>query len=231
MTAIGILGGMGPQASARLHTILINDAPKHMRIESDTDFPEIVHISASVPNFIHDKTNLEITKQMLITRTQLLEGAGCVVNGIACNTAHLLFEDLQAATSVPFASLPHLVADRIKKNGHKRVGLLATPNTLSSTLYDDAMSADVELVRPNEIVATSLEAMIFRQITGLTTAQDKEDLHGMVDAFIKAEKLDVVILGCTELPLIFDDSENESIIDTIQVLAEGLLGAYVECTA
>lgn len=227
MTAIGILGGMGPQASARLHTLLIQKAPHYINIESDTDFPEIVHISAPVPNFIHNKRNLKTTKQMLIIRTKLLEDAGCIINGIACNTAHLLLNDLRATTSVPFVSLPHLVAGTINRLGHKRVGLLATPNTLSSTLYDDALNKGVVLVRPSNEVVTSLDTMIFRQIKGVTTAEDKKLLQKIVSNFIKDNNLDVVILGCTELPLIFDKDQDERIIDTLQVLSDGLLAAYV----
>lgn len=228
MTAIGILGGMGPQASARLHTLLIQEAPRYIHIESDTDFPEIIHISAPVPNFIRDKTNYETTKQILITRTKILEEAGCVINGIACNTAHLLLNDLRKTTSVPFVSLPHLVANKINKMGYKRVGLLATLNTLSSTLYDDALGEGVVLVRPNNEVIASLDTMIFTRIKGVISPEDKKLLHDIVKNFIKDDDLDIVILGCTELPLIFDDRHEERVIDTLQVLAEGLLEAYVE---
>ena len=225
MTAIGILGGMGPQASARLHTLLIREAPRHMTIETDTDFPEIVHISVPVPNFIHDKTNLQKAKNILINRTQILETAGCTIIGIACNTAHLLLNDLQATTTVQFVSLPHLVADRIDTLGHKRVGLLATPNTLRSTMYDDAMGPNVSLIRPDAVTAEILEAMIFRTLKGVNTDEDSVDLREIVDRFIVEQELDAVILGCTELPLIFGDHKDERVIDTLEVLAEGLLKA------
>jgi len=227
MTAIGILGGMGPQASARLHTLLIQKAPNYINIQSDTDFPEIVHISVPVPNFIHDTKNLEVTKQMLIVRTKILEEAGCTINGIACNTAHLLLDDLRSTTDVPFVSLPHLVSNKINEMGHKRVGLLATPNTLRSTLYDNALSKEVVLVRPDDEVAVFLDTIIFQQIKGLTTIEDKKLLREIVNHFIESNNLDVVILGCTELPLIFDNEQDHKVIDTLQVLAEGLLEAYV----
>lgn len=121
----------------------------------------------------------------------------------------------------------YLVANKINEMGHKRVGLLATPNTLRSTLYDDALSKGVVLVRPDNEVAVSLDAIIFQQIKGLTTIEDKKLLRGIVNYFIEDNNLDVVILGCTELPLIFDSEKDERVIDTLQVLAEGLLEAYV----
>ena len=139
MSAIGILGGMGPQASARLYDMLIDGSKAYTPAAVDEDYPEIVLLNVPVPNFISNKDKLPEARQMLIQRTLLLEKAGCTINGIACNTVHILLPELQAATKVPFLSIPQLVAKRVKASGFERIGLLATPTTLSSTLYDDAL--------------------------------------------------------------------------------------------
>lgn len=231
MSAIGILGGMGPQASAHLQNLLVRDTPQHITVTSDTDFPEIVSLSIPVPNFIANKEHLEQAKQILIERTKLLGYAGCIVNGIACNTAHVLLPDLQAATSVPFVSIPVLVAAKVARAGFTRVGLLATPTTLSSTLYDEALGRSVTLLRPNAATAGQLEKLIFKQLRGLLTPEDSRSLHHIVDAFIADNQLDAVILGCTELPLVFGETEDARIIDTLQVLSEGLLNAFFRLRA
>ena len=166
MAAIGILGGMGPQASAHLLRLVVHNAPNHTTINLDTDFPEIVLLSVPVPNFITNKKHLRVAKNILIQRTRLLEQAGCTVNGIACNTAHLLLPDLQAATKTPFVSIPELVAVKIMQMGAKRVGLLATPNTLQSTLYDDALGASVKIVRPEKKIVNQIEKLIFKLLKG-----------------------------------------------------------------
>jgi len=139
MSAIGILGGMGPQASAKLYNLLIDGSKAYTPAVVDDDYPEIVIFSVPVPNFISNKNKLNKAKQMLIKRAQLLEKAGCVVNGIACNTAHILLTDIQTKTKVPFLSIPKLVAEKVKLAGFKRIGLLATPTTLASDLYDQAL--------------------------------------------------------------------------------------------
>lgn len=226
MAAIGILGGMGPQASAHLQNLLVRNAPRHLQIQSDTDFPEIVLLSIPVPNFIKNKEHFEQAKQMLVERLSLLEQARCVVNGIACNTAHLMLADLEAATSVPFVSIPQLVADEISRKEFQRVGLLATPNTLQSNLYDDALESGVQLVRPTVGVAKRIEQLIFKELQGVRSLQDREQLRSLVETFRVQENLDAVILGCTELPLVFGPSKN-GVIDTLQILSEGLLAAFV----
>ncbi|MEI6237608.1 MAG: aspartate/glutamate racemase family protein [Candidatus Saccharibacteria bacterium] len=139
MSAIGILGGMGPQASAKLYDLLIEGSKAYTPAAVDDDYPEIVIFSVPVPNFISNKQYLNKAKTMLIKRARLLEMSGCIINGIACNTAHILLPEMQVSTKVPFLSIPKLVAEKIKLAGFKKVGLLATPTTLASDLYDQAL--------------------------------------------------------------------------------------------
>lgn len=233
MPAIGILGGMGPQASAHLQTLLIKDAPKLINIKSDSDFPEIVMFSVSVPNFVSDTRNFQKAKEILKKRVELLEQAGCVVGGIACNTAHLMLPELQAVTSMPFLSIPKLVNKKLVQMGAKKVGLLASPNTIKSRLYDDEVDSEISLIRPSQEITDEVEQLIFRRLASSDTApEDTARLHEIVAEFASKEELDLVILGCTELPLIFGDSadadSDNKVISSLGVLSEGLLKAWVE---
>lgn len=230
MAAIGILGGMGPQASAHLQTLLVRDTPKHTTVQSDTDFPEIVLLSVPVPNFVANKEHLKHVKHILIDRTKLLEQAGCSVAGVACNTAHVLLPDIQAATTVPFVSIPELVSAKVDEAGFRRVGLLATPTTLSSTLFDDALENNITLIRPTATMAENVETLIFRQLQGTRTVADKLSLRRIVEQFIDDQRLDAIILGCTELPLVFGETDDVRVIDTLQVLSEGLLREFFNPT-
>lgn len=227
MSAIGILGGMGPQASAKLYELIIEGTQNYNSAAVDEDYPEIVLLNVPVPNFISNKNELPKAKQMLIERTKLLEKAGCTVNGIACNTAHILLPDLQAATSVAFLSIPKLVADQVQVAGFARVGLLATPTTLKSTLYDASLSDIAEIIRPDQEFAKLIEEYIYKQLSGDLTESERQNFRLLVGAFKQANDLDCVILGCTELPLVYGQSiSDDSVIDTLQILADGLLKDY-----
>jgi aspartate racemase len=164
---------------------------------------------------------------MLIQRTKLLEQAGCTVNGIACNTAHILLPELQAATSVPFLSIPKLVASQAKIAGYKRVGLLATPTTLGSTLYDEALAGIADIVRPDKGFAKQIEQYIYLQLNGKLSEKERQTFRQQVSDFKQESCLDAVILGCTELPLVYDDSSNDgAMLDTLQILSDALLATY-----
>ncbi|QQS20011.1 aspartate/glutamate racemase family protein [Candidatus Saccharibacteria bacterium] len=226
MSAIGILGGMGPQASAKLYELIIKGTQEYTPAALD-DYPEIVLLNVPVPNFISNKNELPKAKQMLIERTKLLEKAGCTVNGIACNTAHILLPELQAVTKVPFLSIPRLVAEQAKTAGYKRVGLLATPTTLSSTLYDEALADIAKIVRPQRDFSRQIESYIYKQLSGTLNKNEQQTFKQAVNKFRQINKLDTVILGCTELPLVYGESlNNDTIIDTLQLLATSLLDCY-----
>ena len=163
---------------------------------------------------------------MLIDRTKLLEQAGCTVNGIACNTAHLLLPYLQAVTNVPFLSIPRLIAERSIAAGYERVGLLATPTTLESTLYDEALNGITEIERPNAEFADQIEQYIYKQLNSCLRISEREAFRLAVSKFMDDRQLDAVILGCTELPLVYGETNNVNILDTLQVLCDGLLKEY-----
>lgn len=226
MSAIGILGGMGPQASSRLYELLIEGTKDFVPSAVDDDFPAIVLLNVPVPNFVSNTNNLAITKAMLIKSTKILEDVGCTINGIACNTAHILLPDLQASTAVPFLSIPELVANKIQAAGFERVGLLATPTTLKSSIYEDALSGQAKLIRSNLRTANKTEEFIYKQLNSDISKTDQKEFRSIVQEFISAENLDAVILGCTELPLVFGRPRDDRVIDTLQVLSDGLLNNY-----
>lgn len=227
MSAIGILGGMGPQASAGLYKLLIEGTKAYTPAAVDDDYPEIILLNVPVPNFISNKNKLPEAKQMLIERTKLLEQAGCTVNGIACNTAHILLPELQAVTKVPFLSIPNLVAQQVRTAGYRRVGLLATPTTLSSALYDEALADIAVIVRPERELAEQLEEYIYKQLNSDLSKNERQSFRQKVAYFKQVNSLDAVILGCTELPLVYGESLNDdTVIDTLHVLTDGLLESY-----
>ncbi len=226
MSAIGILGGMGPQASAKLYELLIKGTQKYTPAAVDDDYPEIVLLNVPVPKFISNKNELSKAKQILIERTKLLEQVGCTVNGIACNTAHILLPELQVVTKVPFLPIPVLVKKRIELAGFKRVGLLATPTTLTSTLYDEAIGDIAEIIRPDITLAKIVEEYIYKQLGGSLSEAERSKFRRMVANFKEQNKLDAVILACTELPLVYGQTNEPVILDTLQILSDELLAVY-----
>jgi aspartate racemase len=226
MSAIGILGGLGPQASAKLLDLIIQKRSKQEGVKFDDDFPEIVLLNIRVPNFIDGEENLDRVRQILISKTKVLEQSGCTIAAVACNTAHIFLPAIKRSSSLPFLSIPEIVTERIRQLGFTKVGLIGTKNTLRSRMFDEASTSSL-IIRPNTGLARQAEECILNQISGNITAQEKLGFRKSVSQFMAENRLDGVILGCTELPLVFGESNNNpKIIDTLDILAEELLNVY-----
>jgi aspartate racemase len=95
MKKIGIIGGVGPQATAYIYEKLIASAQKNHGAVDNADYPDVLIASVPVPDFISSKKDLEEAKRMLIEAAKGLERAGCQALCIGSNTVHILLSDLE----------------------------------------------------------------------------------------------------------------------------------------
>lgn len=225
---IGLIGGMGPFASARFLETLLKKIALSFDAKKDNDFPEIILDSVSVPEFISDTENLPQAKSVLINRTRRMRRLGCNQIALICNTGHILFPELSGASGGRMVSIIEAVREKVINLKMKRVGILATKTTIKTALYKNAFSnTDVTLIDPNKKLLDVCEKVIRSEIANLPAPNLKENLFRLTDRFIKKEQLDAVILGCTELPLAFVGRDSETIIDCIDVLSDKLVDNMV----
>jgi aspartate racemase len=138
----------------------------------------------------------------------------------------LVINDLRTVSKTTFISLLEEVEKEVYKNNYRRVGLLATPTTYSSGLYNFLNTDKVELFYPNDFIKKEIEQIIKNAISGKVSQSIKFRLNQIIKEFSFEKKLDVVILGCTELPLIYDRKINVKVISTLDILADSLLAYY-----
>lgn len=125
---IAILGGMGPEASAKMLEVMVAMAAGEFGAKDGSDFPEIILFSLPVPDFISDERKISIARSMLEEKVKLLNNMDVSCAVLACNTAHIMIDDLQKFSSVPFISMIEAVADEVRAQGLETVGILATPS-------------------------------------------------------------------------------------------------------
>lgn len=138
--AIGIIGGMGPEASQLFYKRLIYYAQKNYGVVKNEEFPEIYLASIPVPDFINSGKKQEDALRMLKNRVGLMSKLPISFFCIACNTAHLLIDELRKETDIPFVSLLEELPRALLKSKIKKVGLLATPMTVKSEMYQIILS-------------------------------------------------------------------------------------------
>lgn len=224
---IAILGGMGPEASHYLYKLLINLAIKKFDAKNNDDFPEIILQSIPVPDFISNEKDKDIALKMLKERTILLNKCNISCLSIACNTAHLLLPELQKNSKVPFISMIDEVCYAVEADDLQKVAILGSPTTLRSGIYQNKLTElGITPIIPNLSDQQILEQVIRNIIAGKLSKNDKEKLVLIAEKLHK-QGAEGVILGCTELPLLFPKKYHlGKIYNSLNILATMLLQKY-----
>lgn len=215
-----ILGGMGPQASLRLHELLLQKSRKFHN-GSPGAYPAILHASMQVPDFIATPKN--VAKALAVIQQSCaalpLESAGAI--GMACNTAHMLLPELPLQRE-NFVSMIEAVVDDIEKLKAKRVGLLASPHTVKTKLYEHTLQQrNIGVIVPTEHELQMLDSIIHEVIAGTNTASTKTRLSRIARQ-LEIRGADVILLGCTELPLV-GVRTHLPVVDSLSSLADAML--------
>lgn len=221
--AIAILGGMGPEASAKMLQVLIEMAARDFGAKNCSDFPEIVVFSLPVPDFISNKENISKAESLLKIKVALINKMNVSCIAMACNTAHVMFDDLQAVSRVPFVSIIDETAKEVERRGIKTIGLLATPVTIRAKLFQNAFKKlGIKVLVPKKTEQFALESIIRRVIARENGMTDETELIGLANSLITGGA-GGIILGCTELPLVFPNNFSVPVFDSIELLSRALL--------
>jgi aspartate racemase len=216
---VGVLGGMGPEASAVFLQYLIRLTPA---ARDQDHIPVILAADPSIP----DRTAFllgsgESPLPRLTDLAGVLERAGADLIVVPCNTAHVFWADIARAVAVPVL---HIVDETIRRiepgEPGMRVGLLATRGTIASGLYQSALDAvGYHPVLPTEDLQGEAQAIIEGVKGGGDRSGLTKRLHNLIDRFVErgAERL---ILGCTELGLVLGPDPGLPVTDSLWALAE-----------
>jgi aspartate racemase len=222
---IGILGGMGPEATADLFYRII----KATTVKRDQDHPRtIIYSNSKVP----DRTPAILGDgpsplPEMVKAARALETAGADFIIIPCNTAHHFIGELRGSVGIPILHMIELTAKKVGRElpRVKRAGLIATVGTFKSGIYDKGFYGQgIEIIVPHaDLQRASMEAIYEHIKTG--------DLEGGRKIVLKVAKnlvnrgAQAVICGCTEISLVLKDGDLAvPVIDPLQILAETAVG-------
>lgn len=223
---IAIIGGMGPEASAYMYQRMIDFSINTFAVKQNDEFPEIILDSIPVPDFISDDKKRKKALQILQDRVAKLNLIDLSCIGIACNTAHILYAELQLASKAPIISMIDGVVAAVVKDNIFTVGLVGTPSLLSSGLYQKKLATNgIKTVIPTVKQIKLLENIIRNVIAGSITKRERLTLLSITDS-LKKQGAEGIILGCTELPLVFPKKYRVPVYNSVDILAERLLRNY-----
>ncbi|MFE7766351.1 aspartate/glutamate racemase family protein [Streptomyces sp. NPDC057438] len=222
---IGILGGMGPAATADFYTKLVAETPgssdqDHLRTVIWSD-PTIPDRTEALLGHGPDPT------PWLLDGGRVLREAGATVIAIPCNTAHAFVPRIAGLVGLPIVHMIGEVARHLTRRSPRvrTVGLLATTGTVRAGLYQEWLDRfGIRLLLPDadsqeREVMTAVRAVKAGAHDAATAARLARAARGLTGRGAQA-----VIAGCTEVPLgLPPDAVDVPLVDPALVLARALV--------
>jgi aspartate racemase len=216
---IGILGGMGPEATAKLYLKIIRIFQNNYGAKYDSDYPEIMIYNLPLPDVVEKVDQSSKIKDMLVKGVQKLESLGVDFIAIPCNTVNYFLPEMRDNVSVPILSILEETAKEVNKFGLKKVAVLGTEMTISTGIYQNVLPS-INLIVPKLEQQQEITGVILNILSGKKFNTDLQRIQTIIQEF-KIDGAEKVILGCTELPLLI--KKNNATIDTIEVLAKAIV--------
>ncbi|MFC3119339.1 cysteate racemase [Jhaorihella thermophila] len=200
MKPVGILGGMGPEATILLMQKVLAATPAR----DDADHvPLIVHQNPQVPSRIAaliDGTGPD-PAPVLARMARDLEAAGARALAMPCNSAHHYAGAIRAASRLPFLDMLALTTDALAARGARTVGLLASPAVRLTGVFDAAFAArGLSSLFPQD------DAPILSLIRAVKAGApaDSSIMTRETEALL-SRGCDHILIACTELSLLTPD--------------------------
>lgn len=222
---IGILGGMGPEATADLFHRIIRATPA----KKDQDHPRtIIYSNSKVP----DRTPAVLgvgpsPLPEMVKAAKALETAGADFLIMPCNTAHYFIGELRESVGIPVLHMIELTAQRVVNElPHvKRAGLIATDGTVRSGIYHESFEEQrvTVMTPPEDLQMMSMKA-IYEHIKTGDLERGREIVLNLAAHLVNGGA-QAVICGCTEVSLVLKEGDIAvPVVDPLQVLAETAVG-------
>ncbi len=221
---IGILGGISYKSTIEYYErILRTNYEKNM----DYYYPEVVIFSLDFQKFTDFENENDKDKyiEYIMEGINSLEKAGVEFILMAANSPHAVFEELERQSNVPLLSIVKVTAEKAKQEGMKKLLLLGIKFTMQSSFYQDACKRlGIVVIVPTEDEQDDINRIIFEELViGIFNNESKIKLLEIIGKY----KVDGVILGCTELPLILNQKDTDAkLFNTMKIHVKAALNLF-----
>ena len=228
MKTIGLIGGMSWESTAHYYAILNRETA---RLRGGLhSAPVIVHSVDFAPiEAMQRAGDWDGAGAQLAQIATTLEAQGCGVIGLATNTMHICAPQIVAALTVPFIHIAAPTADALLADGIGTVGLLGTRFTMEQRFYIDGLEQRGLAVLVPDIGITNLNGIIYEELCRGIVREESRRLYVDAIARLAARGAEAVILGCTEIGMLIDNSVSPiPTYDTTELHAKALVAAALD---
>ena len=226
MKAVGIIGGIAPESTIQYYRLIVAGYREHKR---DGNYPSILINSINMKQMLDliGAKRLPEAIQYLKGELDKLARAGADFGVLASNTPHLVFDDLQAVSPIPLISIVRATCQRADELGFKRVGLFGTRFTMQGGFYDrEFEKRGMAIILPAGDDQDYIhEKYMTELVNGAILDDTRAGLLRIVNRLKREQKIQGLVLGGTELPLILKDGDDPEVpfLDTTSIHVQSII--------
>lgn len=225
MKTLGVIGGLGPMATAYFMRLVIEMTDA---VSDQEHIPMIIYNCPQIPD--RTKFLLGLSQENPVPAIaqcgQRLTGDGADVIAVPCVTAHALHEQIQDQVAIPIFHAIKETADYLEAGGIRRVALEATDGTVQTGVFQQELeSRGIEVILPSAEGQQRVMDIIYQNVKAGKPVDMNSFLQ--VEEELLGKGAEVIILGCTELSMVKRDHKlHPGYLDVMEVLARA---AVKEC--
>lgn len=218
---IGIIGGLGPRASAHFYKLLIDICSQEYGATNDFEYPSLVLVSLNGEGL--SEKGFAINQFTLIDEInyamKVFSETNVNIVAVACNSVFAYQDQFRRYPSIRLVDIPDELASAVSNLKADNVIILCSQGLRATKIYDKYfLSAGLKTYYPDSSTQDLLDQIIFDVMSGKKIDQAKLKLAKIVETLSRS--YDVVVLACSEFSVLIDVmSLPSNIVDSMQVLA------------
>ena len=230
MKKLGLVGGMGPESTLPYYSGIVYGVQKKL---GRNEFPPLTIESVDVFKVLGlcEAQRYDDLLQYLLAAVQNLAAAGAQFAALSANTPHIVFDELQRRSPLPLVSIIQATCNEAKRRGLTKLGLLGTAFTMNGTFFTEPfVRSGITVITPPEEEKQYIGNKIATELEfGVVKPETRREFLGSIARMQRQQGIEAVVLGCTELPLLFQGvSLPLTCLDTMQIHIDSLVRYILE---
>jgi len=227
---LGLIGGLGPESTIPYYHGIVYGVQSRLQGKL---FPNLTIESLNVFDVLNmcDRKEYEALTNYLMSAINNLKASGADFIAISANTPHIVFDELKKRSSVPLVSIIEAACDETKRRNISKVGLLGTIFTMDGEFFKKPfLDNHIEVVTPTDEEKRFVDQKISQELElGIVKKETLTAFLKIVQRMKNENGIQAIVLGCTELPLLFKGIRTPvECLDTMQIHIETLVKMIIE---
>jgi aspartate racemase len=201
VTTVGLVGGLGPESTIDYYRRILEAWQREVPGTAPSIVIDSLDVQLGLRLVATDRAGLI---EYLLASLKRLAGAGVDFAAITANTPHIVFDDLAARSPVPLLSIVEVCAVEALRLGLRRLALLGTRFTMEAPFYAQVFARHgIAVLTPSEADREWVHhRYIGELLKGEFRDETRHEFMELIGRLRDAHRIDGVILGGTELPLL-----------------------------